>query len=104
MLDVSDSPATDLLDFTPIQETLTVSGYDPTSVLSSIDVDIDITHSDPTDLYITLTTPKARNLCFGIKEAGGEDIAGPFPTTLTPVDTISSVGRQSDGRGLGACS
>jgi subtilisin-like proprotein convertase family protein len=25
----------------------------------------------------------------------GEDIAGTFPTTLTPIDTISSVGRQA---------
>ena len=32
--DVSGSPATDLLDNTPIHETLNVAGYDPTAVLS----------------------------------------------------------------------
>ena len=95
-VDVSDSLATDLLDFTPIQEALTVTGYDPTSVLSSIDVDIDITHSDPTDLYITLTTPEGTELVLWNQgSSGGEDIVGTFPTTLTPVDSLSSVNRQT---------
>ena len=95
-VDVSDSPATDLLDFTPIQETLTVTGYDPTSVLSSIEVDIDITHSDPTDLYITLTTPEGTELVLWNQgSSGGEDIVGTFPTTLTPVDSLNSVNRQT---------
>jgi len=90
--DVSGSPATDLLDNTPIQETLTVAGYDPTAVLSSIEVDIDITHSDPTDLYITLTTPQGTELILWNQgSSGGEDLVGTFPTTLTAVDSISSV-------------
>ena len=95
-VDVSDSPATDLLDFTPIQETLTVTGYDPTSVLSSIEVDLDVTHSDPTDLYITLTTPEGTELVLWNQGGtGGEDIVGTFPTTLIPVDSLNSVTRQT---------
>ncbi len=46
-IDVAGAPVTDLIDNTPIEETLTVAGYDPTSVLSSIEIDVDITHSDP---------------------------------------------------------
>ena len=56
--DLSEAPSAALLDNTPVTRTLTVSGYDPVSVLSDIEVDIDITHSDPADLYITLTTPQ----------------------------------------------
>lgn len=93
---VSGSPASDILDNTPIQETLTVTGFDPISVLSSIEVDIDITHSDPTDLYITLTTPQGTELVlWNLGTSGGEDLVGTFPTTLTPVDSLDSVTRQA---------
>ena len=94
--DLSEAPSAALLDNTPVTRILTVSGYDPVSVLSDIEVDIDITHSDPTDLYITLTTPQGTELVLWNQgNSGGEDIAGTFPTTLTPIDTISSVGRQA---------
>ena len=95
-VDVSGSPATDLFDNTPITETLTVSGYDPTSVLSSIEVDIDITHSDPADLYITLTTPEGTELVLWNQgSSGGGDLFGTFPTTLTSVDSLDRVTRQT---------
>ena len=85
-----------MLDNTPITRTLTVSGYDPVAVLSDIEVDIDITHSDPADLYITLTTPEGTELLlWNQSSTGAEDMVGTFPTTLTPVDAISTVGRQA---------
>lgn len=91
-VDVSGSPATDLLDNTPVQETLTVSGYDPTSVLSSIEVDINITHSDPADLYITLTTPSGTELILWNQgSSGGEGLVGTFPTTLTPENSLEII-------------
>ena len=94
--DLSEAPSAALLDNTPVTRTLTVSGYDPVSVLSDIEVDIDITHSDPADLYITLTTPQGTELVLWDQGGSGtEDIVGTFPTTLTPIDTISSVGRQA---------
>jgi len=94
--DLSEAPSAALLDNTPVVRTLTISGYDPVSVLSDIEVDIDITHSDPTDLYITLTTPQGTELVLWDQGGSGdEDIAGTFPTTLTPIDTIGSVGRQA---------
>ena len=76
--------------------TLTVSGYDPVSVLSDIEVDIDITHRRPDQLRVTLTTPQGTELVLWDQDGSGtEDIAGTFPTTLTPIDTIDSVGRQA---------
>ena len=94
--DLSEAPSAALLDNTPVTRTLNVSGYDPVAVLSDIEVDIDITHSDPADLYITLTTPQGTELVLWDQgSSGSEDITGTFPTTLTPIDTISSVGRQA---------
>jgi len=79
-----------------------VSGYDPVSVMSAIEVDIDISHSDPTDLYITLTTPQGTELVLWNQGgAGSEDIIGTFPTTLTAVDPLRRGGPEY-GRGLGA--
>ena len=90
--DFSEAPAAALLDNTPVTRTLNVSGYDPVSVLSDIEVDIDITHSDPADLYITLTTPQGTELVLWDKNsAGSEDLAGTFPTTLMPIDSLSNV-------------
>ena len=91
-ISVSGSPTTDLLDNTPITETLTVSGYDPTSVPSPIEVDIDITHSDPADLYITLTTPAGTELILWNQgSSGGEDLVGTFPTSLASVTSLEAV-------------
>ena len=91
--EVTESPASALLDNTPVTRTLTVSGYDPVSVLSDIEVDIDITHSDPTDLYITITTPQGTELVLWDTNlsSGSEDLIGTFPTTLMPIDSLSSV-------------
>ena len=94
--DLSEAPAASLLDNTPVTQTLSVSGYDPVSVKSAIEVDIDITHSGPDDLHITLTTPQGTELVLWDRGgSGGANIVGTFPTTLTPIDTISSVGRQA---------
>jgi subtilisin-like proprotein convertase family protein len=95
--DLSEAPAVALLDNTPISRTLRVSG-DPASVLSSIEVDIDITHSDPADLYMTLTTPGGAELVLWDQGgSGGENIVGTFPTTLTPVDSLNNVTGQTMG-------
>lgn len=98
-IDISASPAIDLLDNTPVQETLTVSGYDPSTVLPAIEVDISITHSDPTDLYITLTSPQGTEIVLWNQgNTGGEDMVGTFPTTLTAVDSFDGItGQAMDG-------
>ena len=89
---LSETPGTPLLDNTPVQRQLTVSGYDPTSTAALIEVDIDITHSDPSDLVITLTSPQgtAINL-WNQGSDGSENLVGSFPADFEPVDPLSSV-------------
>ena len=92
----SETSDTPLLDNTPIQRTLTVNGYDPTSTAALIEVAIDITHSDPTDLVITLTSPAGTILTlWNGGSSGGENLVGSFSTTLTPVDSLSLVTQES---------
>ncbi|MDA8815581.1 proprotein convertase P-domain-containing protein, partial [Luminiphilus sp.] len=94
--EITENPSAALLDNTPVTQTLTVSGYDPVSVPSAIKVDIDITHSDPSDLYFTLTTPEGTEIVLWNQgSSGGENISGTFPTTLTSVDAISAVEQQA---------
>ena len=97
-VNLNEAPNTPLLDNTPIQRTLTVNGYDydPTSVAALIEVAIDITHSDPTDLVITLTSPAGTVLTLWNRGgSGGENLAGTFSTTLNPVDSLSLVAQES---------
>ena len=91
--DLSEAPAA-VLGSTPVTRTLTVSGYDPVSILSDIEVDIDIAHPYPFDLHVTLTTPQGTRLYLWYYRRAVGGIVGTFPTTLTPYNTISSVGRQ----------
>ena len=94
--DLIEMPSAALLDNIPVTRALKVNGYDPVSVSSVIEVDIDITHIRPEHLYITLTTPQGTEVVLWDRGgAGTENLVGTFPTTLTPVDTINSVGRQS---------
>ena len=95
-VNLSEAPNTPLLDNTPIQRTLTVNGYDPTSVAALIEVPIDITHSDPSDLVVTLTSPAGTVLTLWNRgSSGGENLVGTFPTTLNPVDSLSSIAQES---------
>jgi titin len=92
----SEAPDTPLLDNTPIQRTLTVNDYDPTSVAALIEVAIDITHSDPTQLVVTLTSPAGTAITLWDRgSSGGENLVGTFPTTLSPVDSLSSIAQES---------
>ena len=92
--DLSEAPAAAVLPGTPVSRTLTVSGYDPVSTLSDIEVDIDIAHPVPLQLHVTLTTPQGTRLYLWYYTRADEGIVGTFPTTLTPYNALSSVGRQ----------
>ena len=92
--DLSEAPAAAVLLGTPVSRTLTVSGYDPVSTLSDIEVDIDIAHPVPFDLNVTLTTPQGTRLYLWYYTRADGGIVGTFPTTLTPYNALSSVGRQ----------
>ena len=86
-IDVSMMPAINLLDNEPVEATLAVSGYGRSPALAFIEVSLDITHSDPTDLTVTLTTPEGTEVWLWDRgDTGGEDLVGTFPSTLTPID------------------
>ena len=90
------TPSVSLMDNIPVTQMLAVSGYDPVSVPSNIEVAIDITHSDPTDLYIALTTPLGTELeLWNQGSSGGANLIGTFPSTLSPIDHLSSVSDES---------
>lgn len=91
----SDYPATAILNGAPIQSALTVSGYGPAST-ATIEVDIDITHEDPANLYITLTTPEGTELVLWSQGSNdGADLIGTFPTSLSAVDSLGSIATQT---------
>lgn len=94
-IETNDTASSVLQDNVPVTRSLAVMEYDPVSVPSEIEVDIDITHSEPSDLYFTLTTPEGTDIVLWDQgSTGGENISGTFPTTLTPVDAISSVDQE----------
>jgi len=101
LADLSDAAAADLLDNRPVTRYLTVGNEaaDSNSFSAEIEVSVDITHSDPNDLRITLTSPEGTTLLLWDQgNAGGQDIQGTFPTNLTPVEAFDNVvGETLDG-------
>ena len=94
LADVSKSDRTDLLDNTPINQTLrmTNEASDPSRSDATLQIEIDITHTDPTDLYVTLTSPDGRQVVLWNQgNPGGQDLQGTFPTTLTPVESLDTL-------------
>ena len=93
LADVSKSIRTDLADNTPITQTLRVANEasDPSRTDTSLQVEIDITHTDPTDLFVTLTSPDGRQVVLWNQgNPGGQDLQGTFPTSLTPVESLDT--------------
>ena len=92
----SDWPATVLLNDAAIQNALTVSGYGPASAMATIEVEIDITHEDPTNLRVTLTSPEGTELVLWNQgTSDGADLIGTFPTSLSAVDSLDSIATQT---------
>ena len=90
--DLSEAPASALIDNVPVSRTLTASS----GSVSDVAIDINITHDRPEHLYITLTTPQGNELILWDRAgAGTKDIEGTFPTTLTPVDALSGIAGQT---------
>ena len=80
-----------------IERTLRISGYDdPKAALSSIQIDIDLSHSSPQRLYITLTTPEDTELVLWDRGDITNTLVGTFPSTfLAPVDSLDTVAGQN---------
>ena len=88
----SESISIDVLDNVPVQRTLTIDGSNASQVSAGIEVDIDITHSDPGDLYITLTSPQGKELVLWDQGfTATDDLVGTFPTSLTPIDSLDEL-------------
>ena len=59
-------------------------------------MDIAITHSGPTDLVITLTSPAGTVLTLSNRESSAKDnLVGTFPTTFNSVDSLSLIAQES---------
>ena len=92
MAQVSGDYGIAIADESQVQKTLTISDYDPVSVSSVIKVSVDITHSDPSDLYISLTSPQGSTVVLWDQGANsGENLVGVFPDNLSPVDSLASI-------------
>ena len=90
--ELSEAPVSVLRDNVPVSRTLNASG----SFISSVEIDINITHDRPEHLYVTLTTPQGTELILWDRAGAGTfDINGTFPTTLTPNDALSGIDGQS---------
>ena len=88
-------PYLQILDNAPIENTIRVSGVDgfeKTAFEPEVEVDIHILHSDPSDLYITLTTPEGTELVLWDQTyADGAEIEGTFPIDLNPVTAFDNI-------------
>ena len=72
-----------LSDNSPVTQRVTVSSE---AVLSAIEVDVDISHSDPSDLVVTLTSPAGTEEVLWEQQATmGEDLL----SLLVPVSRVS---------------
>ena len=80
---VSDSPDIRLPDNTPVETSLSVSGYDQTS-LSSTSVSLSISHPDPSDrIRVTLKTPAGTELALYEGPVSALTIDNPLSNVTT---------------------
>ena len=97
----SGYPPMSLLDGVPVTQVMEVSGSAGRSVSSfvaDIEVLINITHSDPVDLLVTLKNPEGMSLVLWDNSSpGSEDLIGTFPTSLAPAEPLSTLARERMG-------
>jgi subtilisin-like proprotein convertase family protein len=90
-----------LLDFTPVSRTLEMrgsAGGNDSAFVAQIEVDIDVTHSDPVDLVVALKNPEGIPLVLWDRSSpNSEDLVGTFPDTLTPEEPLIGLARERMG-------
>ena len=101
-VNASEAPGVLLQDSKPVTRDLEVVGSSAGSIgasfSASIEVDINITHSDPTDLYISLTSPQGTKvLLWNQGSPGSENLVGTFPSTLAPVESLNVLEEEQIG-------
>lgn len=90
-----------LLDFAPVSRRLDLAGSagpNESSFTAEIQVGIDITHTDPVDLVVSLRNPEAiSRVLWNQSSPNSEDLVGTFPTTLSPAESLSTLSRERMG-------
>ena len=90
-----------LVDLTPVSRTLEVAGAGggaTSSFVAELEVGIDIFHTDPADLLVTLKNPDGVPIVLWDQGSpNSENLVGTFPTTLTPVQPLSEIARERMG-------
>ena len=90
-----------LVDLTPVSRTLEVAGSGggaTSSFVAELEVGIDIFHTDPADLLVTLKNPDGVPIVLWDRGSpNSENLVGTFPTTLPPVQPLSEIARERMG-------
>jgi subtilisin-like proprotein convertase family protein len=90
-----------LVDLTPVSRTLEIPGSASgaaSSFVAEIEVGVDITHTDPVDLLVTLKNPDSvPTVLWDQTSPNSENLVGTFPTTLSPAEPLTGVARERMG-------
>ena len=90
-----------VLDLQAVTRTLEMSGSAGRSAsefVAEIEVGIDITHTDPVDLLVTLKNPEdIAVILWDQSSPNSENLIGTFPTTLSPEESLSTLARERMG-------
>ena len=90
-----------LLDLQAVTRTLEMSGSagrSASAFIAELEVGIDITHTDPVDLLVTLRNPEdIAVILWDQSSPNSENLIGTFPTTLSPEESLSTLARERMG-------
>lgn len=90
-----------LLDFTPVTRTLAMpgsAGRNDSAFVAEIEVGVDIAHTDPVDLLVTLKNPEGVGVVLWDQSSpNSENLVGTFPTTLSPAESLDALARERMG-------
>ena len=93
--------AATLVDLIPVSRSLEIPGSASgaaSSFVAEREVGVDITHTDPVDLLVTLKNPDAvPTVLWDQSSPNSENLVGTFPTTLSPAELLSGIARERMG-------
>lgn len=86
----TSAPAVDIPDDDPDGVDDVIALADPCTV-AGVTVDVDVTHPFRGDVALTLTSPSGTSVLLKDSEQdAADDVAGQFPTTLTPAESLDA--------------
>ena len=90
-----------LLDGAPVSPMLEMrgsAGSNASSFVAEIEVGVDITHTDPVDLLVTLKNPEGIPLLLWDRSSpNAENLIGIFPNSLSPAEPLSALAQDRVG-------